>query len=53
MACSEIAPERDFLAKAAHAIRVLREELPPCCREHLAELARTGSTALAHAVHVI
>ncbi|HEY6039801.1 MAG TPA: AAA family ATPase [Kofleriaceae bacterium] len=49
----EIGAERDFLAKAAHAIDVLREELPPCCREHIAELARAGSQALAHAMHVL
>jgi len=49
----EIAAERDFFAKAAHAIRVLREELPPCCSEHIAELARSGSQALAHAMQVL
>lgn len=49
----EIDAERDFFAKAAHAIRVLREELPPCCREHIAELARSGSQALAHAMQVL
>lgn len=49
----EIAAERDFLAKAVRAIGVLREELPACCREHIAELARSGSQALAHAMHVL
>jgi predicted ATPase len=46
----EIPSEPDFLAKAAHAIRALRSELPPCCREHVPELSGAGAAALARAV---
>ena len=31
----EVSSERDFVAKAAHALRILGRELPPCCHEHL------------------
>jgi predicted ATPase len=31
----EIAPTSEFLAKAAHAVEILRGELPECCRRHL------------------
>jgi hypothetical protein len=32
----EVAPASSFLAKAARAIETLRDELPACCRRHLA-----------------
>jgi hypothetical protein len=31
----EVSAEADFLTKAAHAIQILREELPEDCRDHL------------------
>jgi len=31
----EVQPEADFLTKAAHAIQILRDELPACCGDHL------------------
>ena len=34
----EVKPEADFLTKAAHAIQILRDELPACCAEHLPRL---------------
>ncbi|HEX2691036.1 MAG TPA: ATP-binding protein [Kofleriaceae bacterium] len=34
----EVQPTADFLTKAARAIQILRDELPPCCREHLPRL---------------
>lgn len=30
----EIEPASDFLTKAARAVAVLRDEVPPCCRPH-------------------
>ena len=48
----EIPAERDFFAKAAHAVRALREELPPCCREHVVELARPGLLSVARTMQV-
>jgi predicted ATPase len=36
----EIPAEHDFLTKAQHAIRVLREELPGCCQRHLAAIGQ-------------
>jgi len=34
----EVQPEADFLTKAAHAIQILRDELPFCCGDHLPRL---------------
>jgi hypothetical protein len=31
----EIAPASEFVAKAAHAVEILRGELPECCRRHI------------------
>lgn len=31
----EVPAESDFLTKAAHAIRILREQLPACCADHM------------------
>jgi len=31
----EVPAESDFLAKVGHALQVLRDQLPACCREHL------------------
>jgi len=42
----EVQPEADFLTKAAHAIQILRDQLPAYCREHLPRLsARTAVPA--------
>ena len=34
----EVAAEQDFFAKASHALRILNEQLPACCRAHLSPL---------------
>ena len=31
----EVPAERDFFTKAAQALRLIRDELPACCRDHL------------------
>jgi len=31
----EIAATSDFLSKAARAVEILRQELPPCCQRHI------------------
>lgn len=45
----EVAVEHDFFAKAAHALRILNEQLPVCCRAHLSPLLAT-QTQLEHRV---
>ncbi|HUJ58243.1 MAG TPA: AAA family ATPase [Kofleriaceae bacterium] len=44
----EVRAEADFLAKAAHAIQILRDELPEGCREHLPEFHHPHPTLHAH-----
>ena len=35
----EVQPEADFFTKAAHAVQILRGELPACCGEHVPRFA--------------
>ncbi|HEX7701659.1 MAG TPA: ATP-binding protein [Kofleriaceae bacterium] len=37
----EVPTEQDFFAKAAHALRILNEQLPACCRAHPSPLLAT------------
>lgn len=41
----EIAASEDFLTKAAHALAVLRDLVPPCCRHHVADFLWDGTLA--------
>jgi predicted ATPase len=40
----EVPAEADFLAKAAHAIQILREQLPGACHDHLPVFHHPSST---------
>jgi predicted ATPase len=42
----EVEPTADFLAKARRVVELVRNELPPCCRQHaIAALGETGPDA--------
>ncbi|MEP6860350.1 MAG: ATP-binding protein [Deltaproteobacteria bacterium] len=47
----EVGAEPEFFAKAVHAIRALRDELPECCRAHVVELVESPAL-MAHAMQV-
>jgi predicted ATPase len=45
--------EDDFLAKVANAVKLIRNEIPPCCRAHpIAQLGERASESLAPGVCV-
>jgi hypothetical protein len=40
----EVAPASSFVAKAARAVEILRDELPECCRRHIPVPGRSMSS---------